>query len=375
MISSLRNSPVLVGSPCRVTKWVTSSPCKGRSPDSPLTTRIYELEQKSVEKFHRILRESVRSFRGGIGSGFMQFWPARQASLPETEITDNLTIEELVRRYLEYKKPDITDSSWKQYCYALRLLGKIFPGQLITGFGKSHILTLRAKICERSARATQETLRGYFILLFHWAAEMGYLQARFCYDFEVLWKHRHLEDADLRRERIHYTIEEENLLCNAAPKPIAKFIHIAIALGFRRSTIYAIRFDWLSQFDNPTCPYILEVPGNFQKNKRHLFYPISQRVMGFIGPLESRGPLLSGLPHPRKLGGLLKDIAELVGLSRAISPHQFRRTWCYRAHMAGITRDQAQDLQGWSSSNVMLNHYWPHQSIEEKIAIVKQMGL
>jgi integrase len=375
MISSLRNSPVLVGSPCRVTNWVISSPAKSRVPDSPLTTRIQRLESKSVEKFNQILRESVRLYRGGIGSGSMQFWPAWRASLPETEITDNLTTEELVRRYLEYKKPDITDSSWKQYCYVLASLGKIFPGQLVLGFNKSHILALRSRVCEKVARATQETLRGYFILLFHWAAEMGYLQARFCYDFEVLWKHRHLEDADLRREHLHYTEGEENLLCSAAPEPVARFIHLAIALGFRRSTLYAVRLDWLSQSNNPTCPYILEVPGNFQKNKRHLFYPISQRVMGFIGPLESRGSLLSGLPHPRKLGGLLKDIAELVGLSRAISPHQFRRTWCYRAHMAGITRDQAQDLQGWSSSNVMLNYYWPHQSIDEKIAIVRQMGL
>ena len=154
------------------------------------------------------------------------------------------------------------------------------------------------------------------------------------------------------------TREEEERILPELSLPLRRYVVLGIGTGLRRGTIFASRWAWV----DPT--WTLNVPPAAMKNRRPLSLPLSARVreaLGIRGAPED--PLIQGLPHPNDMNRRLRSAAVRAGMDpKNLSTHQLRKSWVERAHDTGATREEVQLMQGWASSSVLLDHYWPRVS-------------
>lgn len=163
---------------------------------------------------------------------------------------------------------------------------------------------------------------------------------------------------------------EERKLCRALRPPEAKYVIVAIATGLRRGTIYAARWAWITEDG------MIEVPPGAVKNKKALRIPLSARALKALGPRQPpEARLIVGLPKADNLNYRLRGGALAAGVDPCnLTTHQFRKTWTARMVEAGATREEVQRIQGWSSANVMLNHYYPPVAADRARELVERVS-
>ncbi len=165
---------------------------------------------------------------------------------------------------------------------------------------------------------------------------------------------------------IHLSLEEEDRLCSVSRKNMVRYIRLSIALGFRVRTMYALRWAWLDGD-------VLRIPADAMKSREPLIYLCTARVLDLMGERGKPNDPIIETPSWGNIRRGLASAARRAGLSIPIGPHTLRRTWCLRCREAGISREEARELQGWSDAAVLLNHYWPKQDIDEKRLLVSKM--
>lgn len=163
--------------------------------------------------------------------------------------------------------------------------------------------------------------------------------------------------------------EEERKICGKAPRPLARYVVLAIATGLRRGTLYRLVWAWV------TLDWILAIPAGALKNRRPIRIPLNKRAIEALGKRrDPESPLLPNLPRIDRINEKIRYWARQAGVSsKNLTTHQFRRTWVERFRDAGGTREECQLVQGWQSSNVLLERYWPRVTVDRARSILEKI--
>lgn len=165
------------------------------------------------------------------------------------------------------------------------------------------------------------------------------------------------------------SIEEENILCRVMKPERARVVRLSIALGFRRSTLWALQ-------EKHIVEGMLVIPGEYLKNGEVLRYPLTEKTKQLIGPLTGDPERHLIEISMRNWDSSLKAAGRRAGLKKVVNSHMFRRTWCRRCREAGLTCIEAKELQNWKNTSTILASYWPNMSCQERIELIaKKEGL
>jgi integrase len=165
------------------------------------------------------------------------------------------------------------------------------------------------------------------------------------------------------------TLLEEAGLSRCLRTDLRRYMILQITTGLRRGTLYLAHWSWVSE------DWTLEIPGWALKNRRPLRLPLSARAIQILGRRgKPEDPLLPGLPHKDALNRCLRTGARRAGIDPDnLTSHQLRKTWVERFKAVGGSREECQLIQGWSSANVMLDHYWPRVPLARAREIIEQI--
>jgi integrase len=220
---------------------------------------------------------------------------------------------------------------------------------------------------ERSASAlnTEKEYLGAFML---WCARHEYRNG----DPTDVWPSLRVV---VKKQYVFLTREEEDALHRGAVECWLKdYITVGICTGLRQGAIRLLERDWIQDG-------WLIVPAEVIKQRepyRLLLAPRALEVLARAGsssPCHAipegsgmAGPLrLLYLPRAEYVWKRFKIAVKRAGINPATSPHDLRRTFCYRLGLAGVSPERIRTLGGWRSRGVFLDHYfWPMDQVEAR---------
>jgi len=231
----------------------------------------------------------------------------------------------------------------------------------------------------RYAPDTRNTIRSWLGAVFNWCIDNRYLEhnpMRVGSARNAPWP-KLRKNGERRCNRPFSPQEIQRLTENLSPRwsgSVWKYAWLSCYLGLRKSTIYALRWRHVVIMGEE---WWLEIPGEIIKQRKPqemLLIPEVQAILGKPGRPDEL--LIPGLPHKNNVNEILKDAAPQAGLDPDdVFPHQFRASWCLWMRERGVDRETAQAIQGWSSDNVLLNHYWPKVTRKQHIDAMMSLSV
>ncbi len=189
-------------------------------------------------------------------------------------------------------------------------------------------------------------------------------------DISIPWEATSWDEDQHERLFHDYTREEIARLCEHLTPAMGKYVWgSCYAGGLRLSNHRALTWSKIA------TDWVIVIPASEMKGRKEFRWPVTLPLRAIIGPRGAPGdPVYGRLPCRRNINTKLKQASRKAGLDPAWAyPHQFRRTCCAWLKKAGVTRDEAMRLFGWTSENLMLRHYWPKETDDERRAILDKM--
>lgn len=282
----------------------------------------------------------------------------------------SILVETAVREYLEEKRSDLCPGAWQNRRHSLKWLLEAFPGRILAEIQPAEFRHAIVSSRDGRAKATWNFYRTSFLALVAWSAVGHYIDRNNLVDIHGVWKWERVKDKDRRRTKIDYEPEEIEALCAACDDPMTLYVRAACWLGFRMSELIGAKgLSW----GDVNAAFEIFIPGTRRKNGKDFYFPIPSKLRPFLG--ERKGPddpLIPGV-YKANLWRRLQRIAKRINFPKHISPHHFRRTWCYWFKRAGGTKEEAMEIQDWADTNVLLRSYWHEMEVSEKRRLIERM--
>jgi integrase len=207
--------------------------------------------------------------------------------------------------------------------------------------------------------------RTYFKALVHYLMRKEIIHA----DLSIVWDPIQIGKDDHIRIFHHYSEEEIEALCRHLQPALIRFVWTACFLGQRRGNLVTMTWSWI------TPDWILVIPSEEFKQRREFRFPICEKLRKILAPRgEPHEKVLPHLPAKDRINGVLKSASRKAGLDpRWAYCHNLRRTCCAWLKKSGVSRDEAKDLMGWGSEDVMMRSYWPETEDSERVAIISKL--
>lgn len=257
-------------------------------------------------------------------------------------------------------------SSGQTYRHAMRQVLGIIGDKPVIGITMEDMEIVWLTLCGKELSPQWiNRVRGCLCGLFRWLLRHRAIEL----DPMAIWELMEIGDDEHLRVFHDFTPAEVQQLTAKARPVIWKAIWLICYTGLRRANLCGMRWNWIDE------GWVCEIPASkFKQDRPHRFplHPVLHDILLPRGRPED--PVLQGLPSPCRFTHHLKDLAKRTGLPiEWVYPHNFRRTFCAWLHKAGIRREEAMELLGSRSETILVRHYWPEETDEEKWEIINRL--
>lgn len=216
-----------------------------------------------------------------------------------------------------------------------------------------------------------QRVRGCWVVFCHWLQRSRVLET----DISISWEPIKIAPGIHKREYHDYTEAEIGKLCAYLSEQMQRYVWgSCLAGGLRLANHRAL--SWRKIEEDRSGRWTVVIPAAEMKGRKELRWPVCSRLRDILGTRGEPEALVWGkLPCESRLISKLRTASRKAGLdARWAYPHQFRRVCCAWLKASGVTRDEAQRLFGWTNQDLMLRHYWPEETDDERRAILDRLG-